>query len=970
MSLQTIKTIQSGIQTSYSDRYIKQALSNLGQRTGAKGDSITNKTFTIKDIAESDTLANLVSEYVCLKYDAVNNNMYFISDSNEVTDTNIIAQYSDTPAVNVSKIEILESLTTWNNYSDVNIIKNHNFVLDNETGSYFVMGLCKNNTVTESILSLNFSENNNVLSKAVLINKAGQDITYYVSSEDSDGIYIEDNKRYVISSVQDSLDTIYNLVRSCVSVESLIDTLKSLNGNNVTEVTLEEGEAENSLNIFGYATSVLPKYIKDEYNKAKYFSDNNYKTFKKAILYNFVKKLYLDSSVVNTTYYVYIPKDYVFSYICNSTTDAIYTSYDINVQFDINIDTDDLSDVQYILAESQSDTKVASYKFIVSYLESEELVDTIEISKNYTLPYIKSVNDITYWVIDDKITDVPTSGENAGNPNIMMISYSAVEIPGTVAYSDDNSIYINILHTYNETIGDTSYKELLEDSINTAEYSEFKYTTGVSTGSENVYDFRIKLPDVNHVIAENIMFERIVKNTLLMTFIDLKLESHSEDDTRLTLQEQLHGTSGSSSYITVYWNIAYNTNTGKYYWNPILNPMYSDVDTAPVLDLGAMLSMKDFIDYYSNTLYAPDKYLHRWIVFDEAAGILKNTPTGSNKKKIFPIIKNDPSSYYISDDTDNYTNNLNFVPKFLFDTYTSGSNVLDTILKDKNGIGITAIYDNQNYNNISNKMFSFGVNSQNQYKATKHVKINTIDYIPNSEETENFQYNYPMFDFREVFTINQTAMNRISFLMTEDDGTMYHAYLGYSGNGKRNKLTIGTDRTNYNMSTNITLTNTFENFKTLDTLDVAMQLVSSNEQIAENLVFNKCGDNSYYTIVTVSQTDQSAYIVDKKEGDTAVTVIIPKTPYMNAGDVGIAKKQFNAKSYVSQIYGVTSSNILTPNDVYCELFDNTGTEGDGLGPDKLSFILYFTKAVNANNVATMTLTGCNQIVTSDILAIY
>ena len=82
MSLQTIKTIQSGIQTSYSDRYIKQALSNLGQRTGAKGDSITNKTFTIKDIAESDTLANLVSEYVCLKYDAVNNNMYFISDSN------------------------------------------------------------------------------------------------------------------------------------------------------------------------------------------------------------------------------------------------------------------------------------------------------------------------------------------------------------------------------------------------------------------------------------------------------------------------------------------------------------------------------------------------------------------------------------------------------------------------------------------------------------------------------------------------------------------------------------------------------------------------------------------------------------------------------------------------------------------------------------------------------------------------
>jgi hypothetical protein len=50
MALQTINTIQSGAKATYSDNYIKQALSNLGQRTGAKGDSIINQDFKILDI--------------------------------------------------------------------------------------------------------------------------------------------------------------------------------------------------------------------------------------------------------------------------------------------------------------------------------------------------------------------------------------------------------------------------------------------------------------------------------------------------------------------------------------------------------------------------------------------------------------------------------------------------------------------------------------------------------------------------------------------------------------------------------------------------------------------------------------------------------------------------------------------------------------------------------------------------------
>ena len=50
MALNTLNTIQGGVQASYSDKYIKQALSNLGQRIGTRGDSIINQDFKIIDI--------------------------------------------------------------------------------------------------------------------------------------------------------------------------------------------------------------------------------------------------------------------------------------------------------------------------------------------------------------------------------------------------------------------------------------------------------------------------------------------------------------------------------------------------------------------------------------------------------------------------------------------------------------------------------------------------------------------------------------------------------------------------------------------------------------------------------------------------------------------------------------------------------------------------------------------------------
>ena len=39
MAIYDINTIQGDVNTSYSDEYLKQALANLGQRQGLKGDA-------------------------------------------------------------------------------------------------------------------------------------------------------------------------------------------------------------------------------------------------------------------------------------------------------------------------------------------------------------------------------------------------------------------------------------------------------------------------------------------------------------------------------------------------------------------------------------------------------------------------------------------------------------------------------------------------------------------------------------------------------------------------------------------------------------------------------------------------------------------------------------------------------------------------------------------------------------------
>ena len=73
MAIYDINTIQGDVNTSYGDEYIKQALANLGQRQGLKGDAIQTQTFKISDVIFDSDNKIVPKHYIKGYYDATHN---------------------------------------------------------------------------------------------------------------------------------------------------------------------------------------------------------------------------------------------------------------------------------------------------------------------------------------------------------------------------------------------------------------------------------------------------------------------------------------------------------------------------------------------------------------------------------------------------------------------------------------------------------------------------------------------------------------------------------------------------------------------------------------------------------------------------------------------------------------------------------------------------------------------------------
>ena len=839
MAIYDINTIQGDVNTSYGDEYIKQALANLGQRQGLKGDAIQTQTFKISDVIFDSTNTIVPKLYIKGYYDATKDVITYTADSDDIATPLMTYALSDTvEGLELTNLYTLssENVNLSGTYRGCKITKHKS------TNSYYFIGQGIDHEETTSIVVLEFNENGiNLL-----------DGLYFEQVETDKIIMMHYNGASQIEYTGVSLSNIYSTLKEYSSID---DILNQYVNNNVTlddNSIIEEEHNDNVLTVFNYIASVLIPEIKTLYNDSIYKIDGNgYLGLKRRIIYELIKHIYVEfnkiDSKTDTGITVYFGKDFYISYIANTNTNVIYLSYDISFRgrginnAKIEPEFDYKNDANIFLADiNTEEDRYASYKFYINYIDDDKYVDSITIDQTAILPYIDKNDDKKdVWYINGERTNINATGKDAGNPNIMFISYTMNES----ADADKNNVEINILHTYTD---ENVTLEILNTALQTPTervMQKFYYDLGSSVNVANSidknYEFEIALPEPNKLAART-GFENFIKNVLIFAIVDTKISTTIIDGE--TLHSAISGQTGSSTYLTVFFHIS-KTTDGKYEWVPILNPLYSD-DTAvsssgaPVLDLSAMTSLSTLMNYYVRVAFNPDVYYHRWVVFESTNETLKNTyaQASINSETKYPVIKVDTSATYYGVES---KNNLNFTPKFVAE---------NSIIEDNGKI-------NQ-INDTSVDNASFAINEDGTIsdvvgvvKVTNDNK-NTItqkEWIPNAKVDQNAGINdsYPMLDLREVFVNNQTLLNRLSIITTAGDPLdnsrypIYHAYIGHrydSENEGIDSLVIGSESKVYNMQNSTTMgrDNSWQNFKTFNNLIFALPTVSE-----EDAKFNK-----------------------------------------------------------------------------------------------------------------------------------
>lgn len=865
MAIYDINTIQGDVNTSYGDEYIKQALANLGQRQGLKGDAIQTQSFKITDVIfdeTSETDKIIPTSYIKGYYDAKNDEIIYTADNDDLSTPLFTYRLSETISdVELNNLYLLsaENVNLAPKYVECKIVKKQS------ANSYYFVGKGIQDNEIANIVVLEFSESGvNLIDGLYFENVEPDTGVMFRYSTSIETIY---SSKLLLSDIYNTIlnyDSIDDIVNFYVNNIVTVDT----NPNNDSSVITEE-KNDNVLTVFGYLASVLIPEIKAAYNDHVYkVNGNEYIGLKRRILYELIKYVYNEFNKIDdktdTDISVYFDKDFYISYISNTNTDVIYISYDITFRgrginnAKVEPTFDYKNNANMFLADILTEEdRYATYKFYVQYIDDDKYVDSIYIEQTAILPYIgkdDSLSDV--WYINGEQTNVRTTGADAGNPNIMFVSYTLNESSS----KDESVIDIDVLHTYTddnvtlEKINNAFDKEAVMQTF----YYDLGNTVNVANSINKNYEFNIPLPDPNKLV-KNTGFENFIKNVLIFAIVDVKISSTIIDNE--TLHSLVSG-NGPSSYITVFFHSSKNEE-GKYVWTPILNPLYnsqtpvvSTSSMAPVLDLSSMTSLRQLMNYYVQVTFKPDVYYHRWVVFTSTNEVLKNTGKNINSDAKYPVFKVDTGKEYYG--TASF-NTLNFTPKFVLEK---------NVIEDNGKIN--------DINDTSPDNASFTIDTKGTISAvTPVIKIDgenndtdvnpPTEFIPNAKLDQNLEINdsYPMLDLREVFVNNQTLLNRLSIITTsnvaEDDRyPIYHAYIGHrynSGNEGIASLVIGSEREVHNMqnSTTMARNDSWQYFSMFNNLIFALPTISEQDSI-----FNKNvtldGTESDFTVKTKNTT--------------------------------------------------------------------------------------------------------------------
>lgn len=944
MAIHNLTTIQDSV---VFNAYINESLANLGQRQGVSGDKIDICSFTINDII--DEVQDYINIYVSVKDSKLSLDIKSSSDSN----LGFIQNSSEVIKTTITPIEYIgesSKSTSPVHFSKVNIIKHDDYFLfkgvlniDNIETYIVVLQI----PINEYNSNIDNTVNGILVTDKFIIKYKNADVYGHTDSN-----LEEINSRINELIETANFNTIYN---------DLINGLTKVKNVNI----------DYFQNKFIYYFAVLPSYIIRFYNNNNILL-NGETTLRQSIFTNLIEtitKYALSNSIednftenmIDDNYVIKISKDFEFKYFINSNSKEYLYSLDIPVLYTETPDNIDIN-ANYIVAFSIYN-KVSNFKFTVEYnalVENETTEDTenkdIKISsdKVYSLPYIGTIletnenGNIVYdenqiaitkevWFVNDVPTNVSPVGKDAGNPNIMMMVYDydmtstepnvnpQIDVKHT--FVDDNvrnlkEIFTNIFPNNNDTL-ELTYK-FEANKVNLTD----QQTEALGNSDFTLFKYTLPIVSINVLKQYKYIWEVIAKNTLVMLSIDSRfLKIPKDSESYMSLHRVINGDTNTTSYITVFLHITKkvddDTNVETYEWEIISNEQLTDEEGEynVVLDLGSMLGIHNLVNYYTNTKYEPDTYFFDHLVFKKIDSEIKQENVG-NTQFIFPVFKVDNGTYYNSGDIN--ANDANFVPKFLLNNFVNFEN-------EFSGNRITSIDDKPLTNGRLQELFTIG--SDNKISGVLKSP-GSNDFIPANVKSDTtgdyFKDIYPIFDFKEVITNNQTGLNRISLMGVNSDKTVYHGYIGHNGSTQSDidVLTIGSSNTNWTLANNLTVTDNYDNFAKYAKLRLDMPTEETK------LLFNKYAEGKYFSFVTLDLNAIKAGIIETTDIKTV------KSPYLSTS-ITVTSTVFNATSYINENHIEYANG---GDDVKVRLQGNTkddDTSYSGLDNNLVNIILYF-----------------------------
>lgn len=621
------------------------------------------------------------------------------------------------------------------------------------------------------------------------------------------------------------------------------------------------------------------------YNMYKYYNEEYFFVDKHTLVTRILCKLYenianVELNNINGDYGVmYIPLDLEFTYATSSANELnIYysnnlfvTSLDLSSEYS-NVDLMEFFNTNNTIVYDTLDVKqVKSYVFQIKYNDKyDNLINFIDIFNLYTLPYITSNNT---WSVNGEDTGISAIGEDAGNPNIIILYSRGESVTILSAFSKINEVDItyskrtfyvnpNMFHKYNtetniecyayipditnsnievfnnsiiislSSVSNLTDTELQSDYIGNYVMSlwkidneEYKFNYIVDPISEDNYEFALTLDNMSSVFA-NSMNNDIISGSII------KLNAKV-------------------------YKLAQEADTGsEYNWITIRAKNSEEYNE----ELG--LKSNDSMSKYQNDLNVILQ-INRNI--STVGNIIK---TNSNDEKYISFENNDHIN------TSNITNLL--YPKYITttdivtteqDVVIPGQDALDIYYVDTDLYGDVVM----SYEQLSNA-YSAVSEQHTTETITREVKTSALS---TTEFYDEFVFNsdVPTVDLREVILRNINVNNRVNILSLDVDGHMYNAYLGTSWDSSdKSELHIGTSKSNINIG-NSTLINDddkYNNFDKHNSISIDFDTIKLNSKSVESptqLILKRINNKNYYyssvkPIGNLSKYDMYAYTWD------------------------------------------------------------------------------------------------------------